>query len=132
MLALSEDFKVYIGTDGSVINWPAPGHEERILLTVNRYMGEDGGYIACYSHNKEGSSYSVGNNIYVMGQIRLQGKYIRWIFHPQGYENQNISATQEFKDLCNQIFPACKGDGWAGRDTGGWFGLDGLWHSPAL
>ncbi|HYW21372.1 MAG TPA: C1 family peptidase [Nodularia sp. (in: cyanobacteria)] len=120
---LPEDFKVYVGSDGTVNNVPMPGYEERILTSINKYTGLDGGYIACYSRNKEGSVYSVGDGIYVMGQIRLQGQYIKRIFYPQGYENQDISAAQEFKDLCNETFPACKGDGWAGGDTGGWFGL---------
>lgn len=121
---LPEDFKVYVGADGSVINSSALGYEERILPIINEYMGDGGGYIACYSHNKAGSIYSVGDGIYVMGQIRLQGQYMGRIFHPQGYKNQDISAAQELKDLCNQIFSACKGECWAGGDTGGWFGLD--------
>jgi hypothetical protein len=120
---LPEDFKVYVGLNGDVINYPASGYEERILPTVNNYKGSDGGYIACYSHNQEGGIYSVGENIYVIGQIRLQGQYINRIFYPHGYENQDIGAIQEFKDLCNQTFPACKEGGWAGGDTGGWFGL---------
>jgi C1A family cysteine protease len=120
---LPEDFKVYVGENGSVVNWPMPGYEERTLPTVNKYTESDGGYIACYSRNKEGSVYSFDNGIYVMGQIRLQGQYIGEIFHPKGYENQDISAVQELKDLCNQTFPACKGGGWAGGDSGGWFGL---------
>ena len=67
---LPENFKVYVKGE-SVINHPAPGYKERVLPTVNKYMGNDGGYIACYSRNQEGSIYSVGDGIYVMGQIRL-------------------------------------------------------------
>jgi hypothetical protein len=119
---LPEDFKVYVG-NGSVVNWNADGYEEKVLPTVNKYEGSDGGYIACYSRNQEGSIYSVGDGIYVMGQIRVQGKYIGRIFHPIGYENKDISAAQEFKHLCNQTFPSAQGGGWAGGDTGGWFGI---------
>ncbi|HEY9849223.1 MAG TPA: hypothetical protein V6D28_07175 [Leptolyngbyaceae cyanobacterium] len=119
---LPEDFRVYVSDQGAV-NWPAPGYTEKILPTVNKYMGRDGGYVACYSRNEEGSIYSVGGGIYVMGQIRLQGRYIGRIFHPKGYENKDISAAQEFKDLCNQTFPTARGGGWAGGDTGGWFGI---------
>jgi hypothetical protein len=86
--------------------------------TVSKYMGNDGGYIACYSHNQEGSIYSIGGGIYVMGFIRLQGKYKGSIFEPKGYEGQDISAAQELKDLCNKTFPSAKGGGWAGGDTG--------------
>lgn len=120
---LPEDFKVYVGPDNSVVNWPMDGYEERSLPTVNNYTGPDGGYIAYYSRNEEGGVYSVGDGIYVMGQIRLRGQYINRIFHPYGYENKDISTVQEFKDLCNQTFPVCKGGCWAGGDTGGWFGL---------
>lgn len=120
---LPEDFKVYVSDQG-VVNWPAPEYTEKILPTVNKYMKQDGGYIACYSRNEEGSIYSVGGGIYVMGQIRLQGRYIGRIFHPKGFENKDISAAQEFKDLCNQTFPTARGGGWAGGDTGGWFGIE--------
>jgi hypothetical protein len=42
------------------------------------------GAIACYSHNQEGSSYSVGGDIYVMGIIDgLRGRYIGRIFQPE-------------------------------------------------
>jgi hypothetical protein len=111
---LPEDFKVYVSPYAGVANWAAPGYEERVLPTVNKYMGDDGGYIACYSRNQEGSIYSVGGGIYVMGQIRLQGQYIDRIFHPKGYEDKDISAAQEFKNLCNQTFPASIGGGWFG------------------
>ncbi|WP_244329421.1 hypothetical protein [Tolypothrix sp. PCC 7910] len=120
---LPEDFRVYVSDEGVVINWAAPGYTEKILPTVNKYTKRDGGYIACYSRNLEGSIYSVGDGIYVMGQIRLQGRYIGRIFHPKGYENKDISAAEEFKTLCNQTFPAARSGGWAGGDTGGWFGI---------
>lgn len=119
---LPEDFRVYVG-EGSVINHPVPGYEERILPTVNRYQSNNGGYIAIYSHNASQGVYSVGDGIYVIGQIRLQGKYIGIIFHPTGYEGQYISATEDFKQLADETFSACQGDCWAGGDTGGWFGI---------
>jgi C1A family cysteine protease len=120
---LPEDFKVYIRPDGSVDNQPQPGTQEKVLPTVNQYTGLDGGYIACYSRNQGEGVYSVGDGIYVMGQIRLQGSYTNRIFYPQGYENQDISSSQELKNLCNSTFASCKGEGWAGGDTGGWYGL---------
>ena len=119
---LPENFQVYVRGE-SVINWPAPGYEERVLPTVNLYMGKDGGYIAVYCRDEGRGIYSVGDGIYVIGQIRLQGKYIRRIFMPRGYEGRNLSAVQEVKDLCNQAFPSAKGGSWAGGDTGGWFGI---------
>ncbi|MEH1873789.1 hypothetical protein [Nostoc sp.] len=120
---LPEDFRVYVNEQGTAVNWPAPGYIEKILPTVNKYLLRDGGYIACYSRNQEGSIYSVGGGIYVMGQIRLQGHYSGRIFQPLGYEGKDISDAQEFKTLCNQTFPAARRSGWAGGDTGGWFGI---------
>ncbi|MGI2904865.1 hypothetical protein [Tolypothrix sp. VBCCA 56010] len=99
----------------------APGYEHKFLPTVNKYMLLDGGYIACYSRNEEGSIYSVGGGIYVVGQIRLQGRYIGRIFHPKGYEGKDISAAQKFKTLCNETFSAARSLCWASGDTGGWF-----------
>ncbi|MHC5723142.1 MAG: hypothetical protein ACYT04_36310 [Nostoc sp.] len=119
---LPEDFRVYVGEAG-VINHPVPGYQEKILPTVNRYQGKDGGYIAIYSHNSVSGVYSVGGGIYVIGQIRLKGKYIGRIFHPAGYEGQEISAAEEFKQLADETFESCQGDCWAGGDTGGWFGI---------
>ncbi len=119
---LPEDFRVYVG-EGGVINHPAPGYQEHILPTVNRYQGKDGGYIAIYSRNASQGVYSVEGGIYVIGQIRLQGKYIGRIFHPAGYEGQDISAAEELKQLADETFSACQGDCWSGGDTGGWFGI---------
>lgn len=86
------------------------------------YVGE-GGYIAIYSRNASQGVYSVGDDIYVIGQIRLQGKYIGRIFHPAGYEEQDVSAVDEFKRLADENFSGCQGDCCAGGDTGGWFGI---------
>jgi hypothetical protein len=55
-----------------------------------------------------------------VGQVRLRGKYHGRVFHPWGYQGQDISTAQEFKDLCRELFGV---EGWAGGDTGGWFGL---------
>lgn len=119
---LPEDFRVYV-SEAAVINHPVPSYQEKILPTVNRYQGKDGGYIAIYSHNVVRGVYSVGGGIYVIGQIRLQGKYIGRIFYPAGYEEQDISAAEQFKQLADDTFESCQGDCWAGGDTGGWFGI---------
>jgi predicted DNA-binding WGR domain protein len=117
---LPEDFRVFtndmdmVGIDSN----GAQGVEERILPTVNQYTGVDGGYVAFYSRNPAKAVYSVGGGIYVVGQIRLKGRYIGGIFHPAGYKNQDISAAPEFKELCRQTFGV---EGWAGGDTEGWF-----------
>lgn len=119
---LPQDFKVYVG-EGRVINHPIPGYKELILPTINHYQGQDGGYIAIYSRDPSQSIYGIGEGIYVIGQIRLKGKYKGRIFYPAGYEKQDISAAEEFKQLADEIFGSCQGDYWAGGDTGGWFGI---------
>jgi hypothetical protein len=90
------------------------------LPVVNRYRGSDGGYIALYTRDPNKAVYSVGGGIYVVGVVRLKGGYVGRVFHPHGYLNQDISAAQEFKDLCRELFDV---EGWAGGDTGGWFHL---------
>ncbi|ELR99180.1 toll/interleukin-1 receptor domain-containing protein [Gloeocapsa sp. PCC 73106] len=95
------------------------------LPTVNDFVGYPGCYVACYSHTKEGSQYSVGGNIYVMGQIRVEGRYEGRICKPKGYETADISAEPKFKELCAEKLPeVCQDDScWAGGDTGGFLGL---------
>lgn len=118
---LPEDFKVYVGADGSAINMPAPGYVERFLPVVNQYAEPNGGYIACYSKNEKTGVYSVGGGVFVVGLIRLPGKYIDRVFYPKGDETNDIGTEQALKDLCNETFPD-SAPCWAGGDTGAWFG----------
>ncbi len=120
---LPENFSVY--TDGtSVINHPMPGFEEKQLPTVNLYKGTPGCYIACYSHQKENAVYSVGSNIYVLGQVRIAGKYNLRICEPTNFAGKDISGDATFKTICTEKIEACKNAPcWAGGDTGGWFGI---------
>lgn len=93
------------------------------LKTINNFQGDPGGYIACYSHYKEGSAYAVGENIYVMGRIRVKGHYKDKIFQPFD-EQKDIDKDHASKNLCNHYFPYCHLIGcWAVYDTGSWFGL---------
>lgn len=117
---LPEDFRVYLMEGGGVINWAAPGTKELILPTVNRYEGTDGGYVAFYTRDKAKAVYLCMKDIYVVGQVRLKGRYNGGIFHPAGFEGKDISAEQHFKDLCRELFDV---QGWAGGDTGGWLGM---------
>jgi len=120
---LPENYSVYT-SGGAVVNSYYPGLEKRTLGTVNSFRGAPGCYIACYSHNSEKAAYSVGGGMYVMGQIRVAGRYMRRVCNPDNYVNKDISAAQYFKDLCNNTFPEkCTTGCWAGGDTGGWFGI---------
>lgn len=119
---LPEDFKVYVGSQG-VVNYPYPGLTEKTLKTRNIFQRTPGCYIACYSKDAEKGIYSVGDGIYVMGQIRVKGRYVERVCKPDQYETKDISAEKKFKDLCNKHIPECVNNCWAGGDTGGWFGI---------
>jgi hypothetical protein len=120
---LPHNFRVFVGNHG-VINHPVRGSERRILPTINHYAGKDGGYVALYSRNPNGAVYSIGNGIYVVGQIRVKGSYLGRIFYPEGYaKGDDITRDPKILKLCDQYFPEFKGEVWIGGDTGGWFGV---------
>ena len=105
-------------------NFRAPGYGERILPTINHYAGKDGGYVAIYTRDSKEAVYSVGNGIYVAGQIRVKGRYIGRIFYPDGYAiGDDITRDPRILRLCHQYFPEFESDIWIGGDTGGWFGI---------
>lgn len=120
-----EDYKVYYSPGIGVINYPVNGTIEKILPTKNIFSKTPGCYIACYSHQEKNSVYPVAKDIFVMGQIRVEGRYEGRICKPKGYENKDISAEAAFKKMCEYAFTeACPNLGcWAGGDTGGWFGV---------
>ena len=120
---LPESFAIYM--DGTtVINHPEPGFTEAFLPTNNLYKGTPGCYIACYSQQKENAVYPVGENIYVLGQVRIAGKYNGRVCEPTNFAGKDISADATFKTICTEKVAACAGSHcWAGGDTGGWFGL---------
>ncbi|KTC90265.1 hypothetical protein OQJ18_04715 [Fluoribacter dumoffii] len=119
---LPSSFPVYILGDDGVINHPYPGADRAILPTDNSYTMAPGCYIACYSHNR--GVYPVAPDIFVMGQIRVQGEYLGRICQPKGYKGMDISKAEKFKFLCSEKFNTCKNNTcWAGGDTGGWFGI---------
>lgn len=121
---LSEDFAVYIYED-IVLNWqPDSNYEKTYLPTFNYYEGTDGGYVAIYTRDKTAGIYDVGNGIYVMGQIRVQGHYEDHIFIPKGYaSDDDITQDPALLEICASYFPATAGRMWVGGDTGGWFDL---------
>lgn len=74
-------------------------------------------YIACYGHQQANALTSVGKDIYLMGRILVQGKYVANKCVPDGYENKDISQAPYFKELCTKQFPSCANQCWAGGDT---------------
>jgi len=123
---LDKDFKVY--TNGSmVINHPAPGFVEKVLPTNNDFSAAPGCYMACYSHNPDQAVYSVGENVFVVGQVRVAGSYEGRMCQPQSPDvADEVSPEQFFNNLCNRTFAtACQDGCEAAGDTGGWFGIQG-------
>ncbi|ASQ46148.1 hypothetical protein [Legionella clemsonensis] len=119
---LPSPLPVFVLGNSGVVNHPYPGSKRALLPTDNSYTDAPGCYIACYSHVK--GIYPVSPSIYVMGQIRVKGQYQGRICQPEGYLNKDISAVNQFKQLCSQKIPGCKNiECWAGGDTGGWFGI---------
>ena len=93
------------------------------LPVFKPYTGSDGGYVAVYTHDQEHSVYSVGDDIYVAGLVRVQGHYIGRIFYPTGYgPGDDITHDAAILQLCDKYFPELNGGEWIGGDTGG-FGL---------
>ncbi|MFJ1267744.1 hypothetical protein ACD661_04115 [Legionella lytica] len=121
-MLLPSPFPVYVIKDAGVVNHPSPGATQVFLPTDNTYTGEPGCYIACYSHSP--GFYMVSPRISVMGQIRVRGKYMIRICKPEGYQNMDISKSDQLKGLCTEKIKGCSNNlCWAGGDTGGWFGI---------
>ncbi|STY29263.1 Uncharacterised protein [Legionella wadsworthii] len=119
---LPSPYPVYTMENNGVMNHPFPGGVSSFLPTDNSYTLSPGCYIACYSHHQ--GIYSVAQDIYVMGQIRVPGQYQARICQPSGFKGMDISRMSQFKLLCSEKIDTCKNNQcWAGGDTGGWFGI---------
>jgi len=95
------------------------------IPTVNSFTRVPGCYVAAYSRTAENSAYAVGGGVYVMGLVRVPGHYAGSICLPAGYETEDISRLDIFKDLLDYSLPtACENRScWAGGDTGGLLGV---------
>lgn len=91
------------------------------IPTINSFTRTPGCYVVAYSHTAENSAYPIGNGIYVMGLVRVPGHYVGQICLPDGYETEDISHLEIFKDLFDYSLPtACRNRScWAGGNTGG-------------
>ncbi|CAL7962288.1 hypothetical protein MIDIC_460015 [Alphaproteobacteria bacterium] len=94
----------------------------RVLPTATPYNEKDGCYIVCYSQTPRGNGYKVDQNEYIVGQIRIQGAYDREVCQPQNYEENDLSAENDFQDLCEKTFPKfCKDKScWVTGESGQW------------
>lgn len=94
--------------------------DQKSLPVFKPYTGADGGFVAVYTHDKEQAVYSVGDDIYVAGLVRVQGHYVGRIFYPTGYgPGDDITHDAAILKLCDKYFPQLKGRDWIGGDTGG-------------
>ena len=119
---LPSPYPVYVLENQGVINHPFAGATKAFLPTDNSYSSSPGCYVDCYSHNP--GVYTVGPDIYVMGQIRVKGQYSNRICQPAGFINTDISTVASFKQLCAEKIATCVDNScWVGGDTGGWFGI---------
>lgn len=119
---LPDEVDIYVDEDGGFGTKPDPDAELVKMPAVNDYTKMDGCYIACYSKNKKRGLYTVGDDIFVMGMVRVQGFYETGssVCRPKDYEDADISAEKSFKDLCDDMLDYCsKRSCWAGGDTRG-------------
>ena len=99
--------------------------EGQRVPTDSRFAGTPGCYVACYARRAEASAYTVGDDIYVHGLVRVPGRYEGRICRPTGHETADISVpTSPFAAQCAAAIPSCRGGCWAGGDTGGFLGHD--------
>ena len=77
--------------------------------------------MAVYSRHRDAGVYGGGGGIFVVGQVRLRGRYVGSVFAPTGFEQRDLGAAPEIAFVCNQAFGGGGWQCWAGGDTGGWF-----------
>jgi hypothetical protein len=91
------------------------------LPVFRPYTGPDGGYVAVYTHDRDHAVYSVSEDIYVAGLVRVPGRYVDRIFYPTGYgPGDDITHDAAILELCDRYFPELRGKEWIGGDTGGY------------
>ncbi len=115
---------VYTNLLGLAVNHPVPGFARVALPTINAYARDDGCYLLVYSHDEHRSAYPAGNGTYVVGQIRVRGRYEGRICVPDGDDNVDLGTDTKLGRVADRLFPDHAGGVWVGGDTGGWFGVD--------
>ncbi len=119
---LPSNFTIFVGDDGAA-NVEYPGATAKILPTVNHERGRGGGYLVVYTHTAAAAVYAVGADIFMAGQLRVQGRYYGRIFYPAGSRpGDDISQRLDLKALAARYFPQLGADLWLGGDSGGWLG----------
>jgi hypothetical protein len=126
---LPRDYTVFVGPNNIVSSIPMPWYTPKILPTFNRYQGKDGCYIGAYSYDKKGSAFpdytppGELDKIYILGQIRVRGRFELGFCRPKGFKGWNITQNSEMKHITDTYFPGRVGGTWAGS-AGGWLPIN--------
>lgn len=120
---LPRQFTVYQNKEGTIQQTPDVGFVEKIIPNVNLFKDVPGCYIACYSSSQDKSVYSVSPDSYLVGQIRVKGKYQGKVCYPDNITQPNFSKEPKLTALCSKTFKCIGNSCWAGGTTGQWFGL---------
>lgn len=120
---LPRKFLVYRNEAGIVQQRPEAGFIAKYIPNVNLFINSPGCYIACYSSSPNNAVYPVSPDAYLIGQIRVEGKYQGQICYPKDVTQTIFNNDPTLTTLCSKTFK-CIGDScWAGGTTGQWFGL---------
>lgn len=102
---LPEEFKVYYSEKVGLSKTAFKGGTEKVIPTKNDFTEVPGCYITCYTKDAKKGLYSVGDNHYLIGQIRVSGHYYGGNCLPKGFENKDVRTAKEFKEMCEKDFP---------------------------
>lgn len=102
---LPEEFKVYYSDSVGISKTAFKGSSEKVIPTVNEFTEVPGCYISCFTKDPKKGIYSIGDNHYLIGQIRVSGHYYGGNCLPKGFENKDVRTATEFKEMCEKNFP---------------------------
>ncbi len=121
---LPEEFKVYYSDSAGISKTSFKGSSEKVIPTVNEFTEVPGCYISCYTTDAKKGLYNIGDNNYLIGQIRVSGHYYGGNCLPKGFENKDVRTAKEFKEMCEKNFPEkCEKEscGVGANHTAQWF-----------
>lgn len=102
---LPEEFKVYYSDSVGISKTSFKGSSEKVIPTINEFTEVPGCYISCYTKDAKKGLYNIGDNNYLIGQIRVSGHYYGGNCLPKGFENKDVRSAKEFKEMCEKNFP---------------------------
>lgn len=120
---LADDFKVYHSEKVGLATKNFKGATEATVPTDNEYKENPGCYIACYSKSATDAAYKLYDKTYMMGQIRVPGRYTNGFCMPKGFEHKDVRKSKELRESCEKSFPTkCEKEScWADPHTSNWF-----------